>query len=64
MRTKIYIKARQRRYLFNLQNFQIIEVNDSDSFVTNQTMEYLTSLEDFALALQTEPKKLFQCLTR
>jgi hypothetical protein len=39
-------------------------LNDSDSFVESQTVEYFnpSNLNDFALALKTDPLK-FQCLT-
>jgi hypothetical protein len=43
------------------KNFsEVIELNDSDSFVTTQTVEYFNpiSLDDFALALHTEPKTI------
>jgi hypothetical protein len=60
MRTKIYKDKGDISYL-TFKNFsEVIEVNESDSFVTRQTMEYFnpSSLEDFALALQTEPKTI------
>ena len=60
MRTKIYKDKGDISYV-TFKNFsEIIEVNDSDSFVTNQTIEYFnpSSLDNFALALQTEPKTI------
>jgi len=60
MRTKIYKDKGDISYL-TFKNFsEVIEVNDSDSFVTRQTIEYFnpSSLESFALALQTEPKTI------
>jgi hypothetical protein len=60
MRTKTYKDKGDISYL-TFKNFsEVIEVNDSDAFVTSQTMEYFnpSSLESFALALQTEPKTI------
>jgi hypothetical protein len=60
MRTKTYKDKGDISYL-TFKNFsEVIEVNDSDSFVSSQTMEYFnpSSLESFALALQTEPKSI------
>ena len=58
--SKIYKDKGDISYV-TFKNFsEIIEVNDSDSFVTNQTIEYFnpSSLDSFALALQTEPKTI------
>jgi hypothetical protein len=60
MRTKIYKDKGDISYL-TFKNFsEVIEVNELDAFVSSQTMEYFnpSSLEDFALALQTEPKTI------
>jgi hypothetical protein len=43
------------------RNFsEVIELNDSDSFVEGQTVEYFnpSNLNDFALALKTDPVKI------
>jgi hypothetical protein len=59
MRTKIYKDKGDISYL-TLKNFEVIELNDADSFVTAQTIEYFKpdSVANFALALQTEPKTI------
>jgi hypothetical protein len=60
MRTKIYKDKGDIGYL-TFRNFsEVIEVNDSDSFVTAQTMDYFnpSNLNDFALALKTDPKTI------
>jgi hypothetical protein len=60
MRTKIYKDKGDISYL-TFKNFsEVIELNDADSFVTAQTVEYFNpdSVANFALALQTEPKTI------
>ena len=60
MRTKIYKDKGDINYI-TFKNFsEVIEGNDSDSFITSQTIEYFNpdSMAGFAEALQTNPKTL------
>lgn len=60
MRTKIYKDKGDISYQ-TFKNFsEVIEINQSDSFIESQTMEYFnpSSLADFALALQTDAKTI------
>lgn len=60
MRTKIYKSKADINYL-TFKNFsEVIEGNDSDSFIERQTMEYFNpdSMAGFAEALQTDAKTI------
>jgi hypothetical protein len=60
MSTKIYKTKADISYV-TFRNFsEVIELNDSDSFVEGQTIEYFnpSNLNDFALALKTDPVKI------
>ena len=60
MNTKIYKDKGDISYQ-TFKNFsEVIEINESDSFIELQTIDYFkpSSLAGFALALQTDAKKI------
>lgn len=60
MKSKTYKDKGDISYLTFKHFSEVIEGNDSDSFIERQTMEYFNpdSIADFALALQTNPKTI------